>query len=481
VLTGGTGADRLSGDAGNDTYVFARGDGQDLIVEWSGSGGWGGNDTLQFAAGIAPGDVTVTQASNGQDLVLSIAGGDSVTMRNAITNSDVRIEKVTFANGTVWSYADLFSRSLAGTSGSDTIYGGENADTLFGDSGNDVLIGRAGNDVLTGGTGNDQLSGDAGNDTYMFARGDGQDLIVEWSGSGGWGGIDTLQFAAGIDPSEITVTQANGGQNLVLSIAGGDSITMRNAITNGDMRIEQVSFANGVVWSYQDLLARSFAATAGDDTRYGAEGADTLSGEAGNDLLIGRAGNDVLTGGTGADRLSGDAGNDTYVFARGDGQDLIVEWSGSGGWGGNDTLQFAAGIDPSEITVTRANSGHDLVLSIAGGDSVTMRDAITNGDVRIEQVTFANGTVWSYQDLLDRSSDLGAAAMRTTNERAALLALWNVSPNAAAAMLVEAAAGFGIVGPSLLADRDNGMAHVSASELMASAEWSGASRHPAYQ
>src|SRR5689334_22502522 len=79
ILIGGKGNDWLRGSDGNDTYVFNRGDGQDTISDWN-----YGNDTIQFGAGIAATDLSITQSSNGQDMVIAIAGTeDRITIQNA--------------------------------------------------------------------------------------------------------------------------------------------------------------------------------------------------------------------------------------------------------------------------------------------------------------------------------------------------------------------------------------------------------------
>ena len=67
--------------------------------------------------------------------------------------------------------------SLYGGSGKDSILGNSGKDKLYGQAGNDILKGGAGNDSLWGGTGNDSLWGDSGNDTFIYAVGDGKDVI----------------------------------------------------------------------------------------------------------------------------------------------------------------------------------------------------------------------------------------------------------------------------------------------------------------
>ncbi|MDO9100269.1 MAG: calcium-binding protein, partial [Caldisericota bacterium] len=111
--------------------------------------------------------------------------------------------------------------NLRGDSGNDTLYAGEGNDSLYGDAGDDVLYGGEGNDHLSGGAGDDVLDGGAGNDvllggyfsgsnygdgndTYLFGRGDGQDIIEDR-------GVvasdhDRIVFKAGVRPQDVQVS-----------------------------------------------------------------------------------------------------------------------------------------------------------------------------------------------------------------------------------------------------------------------------------
>ncbi|MCW8201217.1 hypothetical protein D8B23_23210, partial [Verminephrobacter aporrectodeae subsp. tuberculatae] len=55
TLDGGAGNDTLNGGYGNNTYLFGRGDGQDRVQYYSDAAADKLN-TLQFKAGVAPGD-----------------------------------------------------------------------------------------------------------------------------------------------------------------------------------------------------------------------------------------------------------------------------------------------------------------------------------------------------------------------------------------------------------------------------------------
>lgn len=410
ILVGGTGDDSLSGGGGNDVYRFAAGDGADTIQDYIDfASGWGGTDAVEFAEGIGADDITVSQSTDGRDLILTVTGtGDSVTLKDTVVDADSRIEQVRFSDGTIWTSADLMTRATAATGGADHFYGTYDGETLSGGAGDDWIDARGGNDVLIGGTGDDTLSGGGGNDTYRFAIGDGHDVIQEYTDfASGWGGTDTVEFAEGIAPGDLTVTQGNGGNDLILTItATGDSLTLRGTVTNGDNRIEQVRFADGTVWTADLLQQLGSGSSSGDDTLYGSGAAELLAGGAGNDWIDARGGDDIIVGGTGTDTLSGGGGNDIYQFARGDGADTIqdyIDWNS--GWGGTDTIELAEGIAPGDIVVAQANGGNDLVLTIAGtSDSLTLKNTMTSSDNRIEQVRFADGTVWSHADLVTRST-----------------------------------------------------------------------------
>ena len=404
VLTGGTGNDILTGGGGDDVYRYAPGDGMDIVNDYGdGSGGAGGTDAIQFAVGILPSDVGVTQANTGTDLLLTIAGGGTITLQGTILEANKRIEQVRFADGTVWSYADLMARATTPTSGDDVFYGDVGAQTLEGGAGADALYGRGGDDRLIGGTGNDILSGANGSDVYVFARGDGQDRIL----ADPRGGVtNAIEFGAGIAPADVLISTANSGHDIVVGLIDStDTITIAEMNTDPTKGIDEIRFANGTTWTYSDIMARRTSATDGNDMISGTSGDDTLFGAGGNDTLTGIAGNDVLTGGTGNDILTGGGGDDVYRYALGDGMDIVNDYGdGSGGAGGTDAIQFAVGILPSDVGVTQANIGTDLLLTIAGGGTISLQGTILEANKRIEQVRFADGTVWSYADLMARAT-----------------------------------------------------------------------------
>ena len=170
-----------------------------------------------------------------------------------------------------------------------------------------------------------------------------------------------------------------------------------------------------------DLLAGDTGADtiygdAGRDELQGGAGNDSLDGGDGDDILFGFADADTLNGGAGNDILQGDDGADTYVFGRGGGQDVIYAYQVNA-WA--DVLQFSADVKRTDINAFR--QGLDQVFAINGTDDrVTVRDYYkvtrttnTNGyveyyDDRIEQVKFADGTVWTISNNSSTADKLGS-------------------------------------------------------------------------
>ncbi|EAW4594029.1 hypothetical protein GOO54_002715, partial [Salmonella enterica] len=134
---------------------------------------------------------------------------------------------------------------------------------------------------------------------------------------------------------------------------------------------------------------------AGNDTLYGGEGNDTLNGGDGDDFLVGGTGNDILRGG---------AGNDTYLFNRGDGQDTL-----RGDYHTTpetNILQLGAGITADQVTVKRSGSDN-LLLTLAGSTDRILVERFFSGDNwnPLQQVQFADGTLWLADDLLSYLDD----------------------------------------------------------------------------
>ncbi len=369
ILVGGAGDDVLLGGEGNDVYLFSPGDGIDRVID---SDGTPGNvDTIRFAADVLPSQVRVAHDVNG--LMLDITGtGDRVLLHSWLTDANLKIERVEFADGTVWDEAALLSRI-------------DNSGT----PGDDYLFGTPGPDTLEGLGGYDELQGGAGNDVYLFGRGMGYDWVYDYDETPG--NIDTLRFDETVQPGDVTITRSSFHQ-LSFTINGtDDGVDVTDWLLDDASKIERVEFENGTVWNVADIHQRTVNATAtdGPDTLIGyLDQDDALNGGAGDDALHTGSGNDSLTGGRGNDLLDGDVGQDTYLFSRGDGTDTVYEWAAEPG---ADVARFDPTVGPGDIHLTRDE--YHLNLNNAGsGDQIVLAYWFLNDLHAVEEIQFADGT-----------------------------------------------------------------------------------------
>jgi len=428
TLIGGTGSDSLSGEAGNDTLIG--GDGNDSLYGGDGNDvlhGGKGNDYLSHGSGD---DIIRYDLGDGDDSAYFDSGNDGVEFGGGLTTDDVLVYLdggylnfemlqdggnlqfgsyywgtplawVRFADDTLWSTADLAANTLTlvwGSEGNDTIHGTEAGDLLRGYGGTDRLFAHGGNDTLESGWGNDTLDGGTGSDTYRFDGYWGRDVIRETGDASGTDS-DRIVFGAGVDATQVAVA-ASGYDLMLTNLVDGGVITVSNFfIEGGGQQIEQVRFADRSTWQLDDLYLMQMVGTDADQTLHGRAVDDTIEAGLGNDVVLGNGGDDLIDGGAGNDRLKGGAGSDTYRFAAGWGDDIVEGAGQQAGAQDVDIIAFDEGIAAGDITV--ASDFYDLVINHAGGDRITLTGYFRGGD-RVQQVTFADGTVWGTDDIIQR-------------------------------------------------------------------------------
>ena len=427
ALVGTWGADILDGGAGNDTYWFGRGHGLDIITDYDPTAG--NVDTIRFKADVLSSEIEMFRdGSDHPSLVLrNIATGDRITVQGWFTETACRVERVEFADGTIWGASILSAAKFMGTDaadywngttaadrmegrgGNDFLSGDAGNDTLDGGTGDDILDGGTGNDTLDGGTGNDTLDGGTGNDTYLFGRGSGQDIITEYDTVSG--NSDTILVNTDVTTADVTLWR--DASNLYLGINGTtDTIMVQSWFDDPAYRIEKIQFTDGTIWGASILSAAKFMGTDAADYWNGTTAADRMEGRGGNDFLSGDAGNDTLDGGTGNDTLDGGAGNDAYLFASGYGRDTITETSGT-----TDVIRLL-GLNAGDIVLSRDAS--NLYISVLGSsDKLTVQSHFTDSASRIERIEFADGSFW----------DSAAINTRLTTTTEGLDSYWGTTGN----------------------------------------------------
>lgn len=455
TFIGGNGNDTIIGSIYADTYIFNLGDGADIVSDPGLPAT--GNDILRFGAGIAATDISPIR--NGIDLIFKhLNGADQVTIKYWFSDTNTRIERIEFANGTLWTSAevDAMAMKVIGTDGSDSLTGLSGfVDVLLGMGGNDTLLAAGNGDILDGGDGDDSLGvsgsllisgttfiGGRGNDSiagtnygdvYIFALGDGEDSILDPGPTNL--GNDVVRFTSGVEPGDISPIRS--GLDLVLQHANGtDQVTVKNWFVSAVHAVERIEFASGTIWTGAQVQARALElfGTPGADTLTGLSNyTDVLRGQGGDDSLYAVGNNDILDGGDGNDWLgvsgslnisgtifSGGHGNDTvsgsnfadtYLFNSGDGADIIID-TGAAALG-NDALKFGTGIAVTDITPTRL--GLDMVFQHANGtDQVTVRNWFASSSNQIERIHFADNTVWTNSQASTRALEVfGTSAADT--------------------------------------------------------------------
>jgi len=400
ILIGGAGNDRLEGGNGADTYVFGKGFGQDTVYD----DGDNSADTLRFTEGWKASDFNFIR--NGNDLLIQAkAGEEQVQVYDYFAHDSAApyaVDQIEFDDGTkldiaaikvlvqqgsngndnLYAYAGGSTLSgldgndyLYGASGKDTLYGNDGNDTLFGDAGDDSLYGDDGDDTLHGDDGNDTLIGGAGNDrleggydgadTYVFAKGHGQDIVDDFAEYLA-DGFDTLRFEGAVSSDAIFT---RSGNDLVVKAYGGtDQVKVKDYFTDRNRREFRFAFDD------QTLESNSLTITYNGTDR--------------DDVIRGSELNEVITGGAGNDMLIGGGERDTYVFAKGHGQDTVDDSTEDRYY--SSILRFEGAVS-SDAVFTR--SGNDLLIRAYGGDDQVL--------VKHFYLEAAEHSYWGYEFVFD--------------------------------------------------------------------------------
>lgn len=343
--------------------------------------------------------------------------------------------------------------TIVGYAGNDYLYGGSGKDNLQGGDGNDTLDGGDGNDRLSGGAGDDVLMGGYGRDTYIFAKGFGNDIIINGENYNDYTNGDTVLFNASITTTDVTLVRQ--WEDLLIQVNGSeDSLRISGYFMNDAQSgntVETLTFADGTVWDIDFVKEQVLTATPQDDVLLGYAGNDTINGLEGNDSILGNGGNDtlnggkgsdylsgglgsdtlrgdagddylsgdeghdrlyggrgndwinggsgqdILDGGTGIDNLSGDSGADTYVFNLGYGQDTIYNYDYTNNAADNgDVVQFGSGIASEDVVLTR--EADDLVVRVEDSeDSLRVSNYFINDATEsyaVSELQFSDETTW---------------------------------------------------------------------------------------
>jgi Ca2+-binding RTX toxin-like protein len=199
------------------------------------------------------------------------------------------------------------------------------------------------------------LVSESGGDIYQLQN--SADATIYISNNGDLGG--RLALPPGVSTSSVRLGQGSvlidTGTGLKIHLEDVDF----NDVLGGPRTLDVISFADGTVWRYEDLIARGFDLE-------GSAQADTLRGSNVVDRIVAGAGNDVLEGLAGEDLLDGGAGDDIYTFNPGSGVDSLRDASG------RDVLRYPA-LSGAEA-LSFSHEGRDLLISQASGEQLRILD-----------------------------------------------------------------------------------------------------------
>jgi Ca2+-binding RTX toxin-like protein len=440
-IIGGADDDQLTGGAGSDEFVLSGPFGHDVIADLADATAF---DWITLSAEHAPDGVSIERSLANPDTMVLRSGANSVTIADQWGAGGPVVDAVAFADGSVWTAADMQERYLAAAStdaadaitafngddlvevrggndtvqalaGDDEVHGGAGDDDLDGGAGFDALSGDDGADVLRGGVDDDVLAGGAGDDVYVWTPGDGFDEIED-----GTGETNAIELAS-VLPSDVSV--GRDGEDLILRISDEGGILVHGQWTDIAPVISEVRLDDGTTWSAAELqqIYLSRNSTAGSDSIAGFETDDVIDGGGGNDFIEGAGGHDILRGGAGSDFVLAGLGND--FISGGGGDDSLA---GDEGTDRFDLSTLTAGdevfiydFDPSaEKIVLRTGSGlddfSDLMIQTQFGQAV---------------ITLPNGAVVTLAGVADTALSAANFLLIAPGEEAPI----NLTPVAAAA------------------------------------------------
>ncbi|HWA90259.1 MAG TPA: calcium-binding protein [Rhizomicrobium sp.] len=392
AITGGAGADNLTGGAKNDSFDLSLG-GNDTAH------GGAGNDTFTMGAALAAGDAI--DGGDGSDTV--VLNGDYSAGVTFGANTISGIETILLSAGHAYNLSTNNTNVIAGAtltvdaSAADAVTFNGVAET----NGFFAILGSTGSDNVTGGSladsfdltlgGNDTAHGGDGGDTFNL----GATLSASDAIDGG-AGTDTLDldgdYSTGVVFGATTVTNI---ETLHLAAGHNYNLTTNDATVASGLTLTVDASALGA----SDALTFNGGAEGdGAFAMIGGAGSDSLTGGAKDDSFdLSHGGNDTVHGGDGsdtinafgtltsADAVDGGAGNDVLMLNGDYGAGVTF---GAGTMTNVETLRFAAG-HSYNIATDDGNVGSGQTLTVDGsllgaGDMLTFNGAAeANGSFTI--------------------------------------------------------------------------------------------------
>ncbi len=356
TVDGGKGNDTLSGGsvltggAGNDVFVYSGG--ALTVTDYTAGADKISLASAQIADAALSDNNVIVGFGDGDSLTLSNAKGKKVTFQQGKT-----VPQYIFADDAILNagktaatllssaksfnaanYSALVTIDAVKISDSAQIIGNAKANKIY--AGEDVFVyaNKTGNDVIQGYAASDKISLGAGASISSFSVSKKGDAVFKVGSN-----TLTLKKADGenitTDGKTITLIDASNNEKTYTYFAD-------RTIDDGSVTLTS-GFKGGTFSANSDVIIVDAAVVSK---------ALTLDGNARDNVLTGGKSNDTLTGGKGNDSLWGGEGSDTFVYAKGDGKDVIFGF-------GNDDLFQITGLNGA-VTGTFNKTGTELTVKV---------------------------------------------------------------------------------------------------------------------
>ena len=350
TLSGGAGNDSLTGGAGADVFLYASGEGKDVITDYV-----AGDDVIKLTSGDLTkvavdkkGNLTFTVDKNKGTFKVNDGQGKSIHILNK--DGDTLV-KQKFGDKVLTISDDDFSTINASIDAAMvTVEASSRVSNVH-------ILGNSKKNVFNLGLGFATVETGDGKDTIIHNG--GYDLVTDYKS-----GQDVLKFTAALSDVQLS------GNDLIFS-SNSSQVTLQGA------KDQKISVRD----MNDNLVSVAFCSST---VTIGNKDGDTIQAYTGTEVLdaskrskavylIGSSDANTITGSKKDDTLTGGDGADTFVYTNNTGNDIITDYSASAG----DVIQLGKKTYISDAAV----DGNDYVISFAKG-SLTIKDG-ANQTIRL--------------------------------------------------------------------------------------------------